>query len=355
MKYEFFPIVINCPACQNNKGRRLYQVTASEAAQHFILRKSDQSRNERLKKHIQSLWKSNVCSVVQCNKCGVCFASPFVAGDKKFYSLAYDRSRYPNWKWEFEKTLSQLVVLKNDLFQNRKMRLLEIGAGDGSFLKKVVPNLIGFQDVFCTEYSDYGQKSIRKIGVKCSDENILTLDINIFDHRFDVICMFQVLEHIECLDETIDRLIKISNPHAHFFFAVPNNFYIKFLEENGALLDMPPNHLSRWTKDGFVSLAGRHNMKVVNYAVQQNENKFSLFWIFAKFYFLKKSQSPYTLASIVSSKIKTFILKRWLQGFVAILYALLCPRVYLKLAKTSFAPSQWVHLEKTIQTKKHLQ
>ena len=32
---------------------------------------------------------------MQCSQCGFCFSYPYVAGDERFYSLAYVRSGYP--------------------------------------------------------------------------------------------------------------------------------------------------------------------------------------------------------------------------------------------------------------------
>ena len=39
--------------------------------------------------------------------------------------------------------------------------------------------------------------------------------------------------------------------NGEILIAVPNEEIIKFNELNGALLDMPPNHIGRWSKKTF--------------------------------------------------------------------------------------------------------
>jgi len=148
------------------------------------------------------------------------------------------------------------------------------------------------------------------------------------------------------LDGIFCKLKKISSPDAHFFFSVPNSFYIHFLEENGALLDMPPNHLTRWTLDSFTAIATRHNLELIDHAVQHQEKNIISFSRFAKFFFLRRSQFHRTISNSVSSQIKNPVIKKGGQGFVAAIFALSHLNTYVKLSRLNLSCTQWVHLTK---------
>src|SRR5687768_12175285 len=103
-KYTLQPKKIDCPSCSSFNGLVLYTVDSEQAAQHFVLNEVDLDRHRRLRGHIEALWAQSMCDIVRCTGCGFCFADPFVAGDARFYDLAYQRSSYPQWKWEYERT-----------------------------------------------------------------------------------------------------------------------------------------------------------------------------------------------------------------------------------------------------------
>ena len=84
--------------------------------------------------------------------------------------------------------------------------------------------------------------------------DIHELDLNRLGEPFDVICLFQVLEHLDRLPELFGALHRLAAPGALLMVSVPNAARTAFFELNGALLDMPPNHIGRWSKKAFESL-----------------------------------------------------------------------------------------------------
>lgn len=152
---------IECPICKSNIGKLLYTVNADEAAQHFVLKEVDFERNRALAKHIGFLWKQDTCDVVSCDGCGFIFSKPYVGGDADFYTLAYQRTGYPKWKWEYQQTLETItnIASKNGQID---LRLLEIGAGDGAFVKRISPAIVPKENILCLEYSEYGCKQIEE-------------------------------------------------------------------------------------------------------------------------------------------------------------------------------------------------
>src|SRR5689334_4756646 len=109
---------MNCPVCGNIETKLLHNISAEESARHFILNKKNR-KFQQLKDHLRKLWNSDKCQVLQCLNCGFCFSSPYIGGDKIFYDLAYERSGYPTWKFEFEETLNTIkLTVENERINN---------------------------------------------------------------------------------------------------------------------------------------------------------------------------------------------------------------------------------------------
>jgi SAM-dependent methyltransferase len=85
---------------------------------------------------------------------------------------------------------------------------------------------------------------------------------NNYKGKFDVICLFQVLEHLDNLDVTFKTFNTIAAPGAQLFIGVPNSKKIKFNEIKGALLDIPPNHIGRYNKKNFQLLGNKYGWDI---------------------------------------------------------------------------------------------
>jgi hypothetical protein len=343
-KYELERVHVACPVCRSLDGLRLYSVNSNQASQHFVLREAAPDRHRLLREHIEALWGQTTCDVVRCAGCGFCFADPFVAGDARFYGLAYERSGYPQWKWEYQRTRDALLEL-NGRKRLDHARLLEVGAGNGAFIKQVTPDLIRKDQVLCTEFSEFGRNAIAQLGVKCISQDVRELSASGSDGRFDFICMFQVLEHLDRLDDLFVHLSSLATDSAHLFVAVPNGERIEFNELNGALLDLPPNHVGRWNRQSFEVMAQRHRWQVVEHEVQR-EGPRAKAQRFAFYRYGYKSQSPDSLANRIE-KIPRKSLRRPLQALAVGWYLLggLSPLISL-LCNPELGESQWAHLVK---------
>ncbi len=53
--------------------------------------------------------------------------------------------------------------------------LMEIGAGDSAFVRRIAEDLLPKESILCTEFSDYGRKQIEKFGVICLSEDVRDL------------------------------------------------------------------------------------------------------------------------------------------------------------------------------------
>jgi len=247
-----------CPTCLRIDVRPLFSVSATQAAQSIILPQSDPSRSDHLTAHIRTLWGTDDCQIVECKHCGFGFAWPFVAGDAEFYNLANSDVVYPETKWEYRRTVE---ALRSRHAVN--MTALEVGAGDGFFLDLVSPSLIKPDGILAVEYNNKSLASLRRRGYRTASADIRDKSFDDHQNAFDVVFMFQVVEHMDKVDELFDRLRYLLKPNGAAFIAVPNPRRIEYQEAHESVLDMPPNHIGRWTPDAFSELSRRAGLRLV--------------------------------------------------------------------------------------------
>ncbi len=326
-----------CPACGAAGGRVLHEVSSAEAAQHFVLAEADAPRHRALEAHIRTLWGGPRCRVLACPGCGLCRADPLVAGDEPFYTLAYRRTGYPQDKWEYRETRRALAALP------AASTLLEIGAGDGAFLRSVVPSRFRPGDVLATDYSDYGRRAITALGVRCEPLDLRALPAA-EDGRFDVLCLFQVLEHLDRLDEAMARLGRLARGRAALFVAVPNDHQVAFNEAHGALLDMPPNHLTRWTEAALRRLGARHGWRLAEHRVEP-EPFAARARRFLEYRFLRAAQRPGSVPNRIRRLAPSAARRLLDAAWVGLTLPSAAPAL-LALRTASSGDAQWARFER---------
>ena len=337
--YQKIAKSIKCPVCGDNNAHVLWSVNSHQAAQNYVLYEKEPDRFLQLVAHIEVLWGRNDCEVVQCDHCSFCYSHPYVAGDMDFYTLAYERSGYPTWKWEFQQTYNALKTSAES-----DHTLLELGAGNGAFVKRIIADILAKENVTCMEFSEYGRHQLEKMGVKCFSQDIRELQSAELEESFDVICMFHVLEHMDNLDVLFQKLNWLMKKEASLFIAVPNEKRIEFNELNGALLDMPPNHIGRWNKRSFEEIARKYAFHINEYKIEKSGFSLLMLRQFITYRFLRNSQQKGRFENYIM-RIKNRNLMRLFQIFGLLINAIISIPV---LTKTGFREgnSQWVHFTK---------
>ncbi len=98
-------------------------------------------------------------------------------------------------------------------------RLLEIGCGKGGFLRLAEAHF----DVEGVDVSEYAIESIREyFGSRVSVRDIVQSDLP--SERYDVIAVFNILEHLRQPGPVIDRLARALKPGGLLVGSVPNNY-----------------------------------------------------------------------------------------------------------------------------------
>ena len=249
-----------CPACHAKcDDEPLRAFGHREAAQHFVLAEEFPERHAQLAEHIRQLWGGSRCELLACKGCGLQFAWPFVAGGGEFYNLAYPHSDYPTQRWEFEQTVTAL--------QRQPLgpgKVIEIGSGFGHFLCQISPRLVATRDVIAIEYNDRARQQLQALGFTAHAQDVRSAALAAYRGQVVALFMFQVLEHMDGLDRLLQRVGELLRPGAQIFIAVPNIRRIDYNETQGALLDMPPNHISRWTRGAFEAMACRQGWELLD-------------------------------------------------------------------------------------------
>ena len=334
-----------CPICSSRDVELVHRTISNvEAARHFLNPNRDKGRYEALCRHITELWGRDHCSIRKCRDCGFGFSDPYIAGDEKFYTMAYDHKPgdYPAHKWEY-KVAKDALKTCIEAHGRSAARLIEIGAGDGAFLRQIVPELIAPDRVLCTEYGEYAATQIRNLGIRVALGDIRAIDMH-NEKPFDIVCMFQVLEHMDRLTELFSTLRTLTSPKADLFIAVPNSKRTEFSEHNGALLDMPPNHIGRWTQSSFGALGKREGWEVAQFIEQPTNSKES--WqSFSHYRYARATQFDNSLSARIRGLPRTAI-SRTLEFAMVGVFAIRSVPLLPTLFSSGMGSSVLVHLRR---------
>jgi SAM-dependent methyltransferase len=332
-------VTAECPLCHCQDAHLLYSVTSAQAVSH-ALGPERTPDSDSLRAHVEQLWNADSCDFVRCDHCELGFAHPFTAGDAAFYEQVYsDDSEYTAWRWEFQRTRDVLRSLLAGDDDHRAHRLLEIGAGDGAFIRGVTPGLLPKDRVECTEHSAYGRAQIEAFGVRC--RSLEPDQIGVTDAgAFDVVCMFQVLEHLGDLDGLFAALSRITADRAHLFVGVPNDRGRDAFDALGCAEDVPPTHISRWSPRCFSVAAQSHGWTVAETATEPVGRSAQL----AKYAWFRYEQSGVARRlNALPPGTRRRVLKSVVAG--ALLCASPWPSV-LRLLSTDRGTVRWVHMQR---------
>jgi len=165
------------------------------------------------------------------------FWPPTLAGQGSFYAKLMAKPQYytPE-KWEHAIALESLPP---------GQRVLEIGCGDGLFLamlKRAGHRAVGLEinaeaiRAGTAAGLDIRHATIEQFAATCPES-------------FDVICAFQVLEHVTDPRSFIDSALRCLRDDGLAIFAVPNGDGV--FSSLDVALDMPPHHMLRWNTAAF--------------------------------------------------------------------------------------------------------
>ncbi|MCX4585389.1 bifunctional 2-polyprenyl-6-hydroxyphenol methylase/3-demethylubiquinol 3-O-methyltransferase UbiG [Streptomyces sp. NBC_01481] len=184
----------------------------------------------------------------RCGRCELEWFAPALEGDADFYTQLFTGGvKYETWRWEFDRAAQRI---------ENGARVVEVGSGEGAFLRSVLTRC---SSVEALEKNPRAADVLRAAGIKVSEDDIRA-DALARPARADVVCAFQVLEHVADVRGFLTALAAVVVPGGEILLSVPNRErFRQGLEPN----DCPPHHLSRWGPRQFTAVAEVLGMELV--------------------------------------------------------------------------------------------
>ncbi|MDZ4665945.1 MAG: class I SAM-dependent methyltransferase [Bacteroidota bacterium] len=205
--------------------------------------------------------------VTECNTCGFYFIPPY-------YRKKIEYQQYKN------EAVTQAIRSGNNWvkIQRHKLRfkliqkyqrggsLFDLGAGWGHFM--LAGNELGYQT--------YGIEISEQPYLYCKNDLKLNVDhVDFFkmdeNKKFDVITMWDVLEHIDKADDFIDKCAKLNKPGSYLVLQVPqiDSYFAKRHKDKWKMMGL--DHVNYFSKKTITQLLSAHG-----YQVQTIKSSFEL-------------------------------------------------------------------------------
>jgi SAM-dependent methyltransferase len=194
--------------------------------------------------------------VYECREYTLRFFKPdSLAGSPALYEeLEKIEWYYLPRKWEHDVALRDLNGSSNGI---------EIGCGFGAFVARVIAEKkIPFEGC---EQNPSAVRVGQENGVPIRLESLEDVEKR-SPRSFDVVCSFQVLEHVTNPGDFLRSACNLLRPGGKLILGLPNAN--SFLRYQFNLLDLPPHHMSRWSVEVVNRLQAWFPLKLVNVAYE---------------------------------------------------------------------------------------
>jgi 2-polyprenyl-3-methyl-5-hydroxy-6-metoxy-1,4-benzoquinol methylase len=236
---------IYSPLSKNKNVKFLYSLETEDIISKYV-----QGFNIDVKRYFELVKKIDI---YECCESGYRFYYPLnLYGDGAFYSELEKFEWYYNpWKWEHAEALK---------FIDGEQKLLEIGCAQGSFLQKASEE----KKIECVglEFNPSAVEVAKANGMDVREESIEQHCAD-NEEKYDVICAFEVLEHIAEVSGFIESSLKCLKLKGKLIIAVPNNDSFIRLAKHENLLNMPPHHMGLWDYRSLKSLEKYFSVKLI--------------------------------------------------------------------------------------------
>lgn len=196
-------------------------------------------------------------SLFRCPVCDVVYSDPMNPVDGRWYQdqvmyVVRDQFQPGRLQWNHKRFLRECPA--------RGGRLLDVGCGTGEFL--VAARRRGY-DVTGIDFDPSAVQVARK---RHSLERVYAANLEDFgpDHgplQFDVVTVFEVLEHAASPRAFLSRLRDLIRPSGYLVLSVP---YRDRRPEIPYAWDFPPHHFTRWSRSAIENFLESNGFRVLN-------------------------------------------------------------------------------------------
>jgi SAM-dependent methyltransferase len=239
-----------CPLCEEGDGRRLESIPYSSIWSALESRQGVKLEAPIVERHTPA----PATELRECSSCGLRYFAPSRPGDADFYAAIGASGYYEPDRWEFG-VVRASVAASDDV--------LDIGCGQGDFLRSIKDRpgrTVG------VDHNPLAIERLQSLGIEGYAADLAQL-ANVESESFDVVCAFQILEHVPSADTLVRSALALLRPGGRLLISVPNRD--RYMREGLEPLDHPPHHLSRWSERQFTALARRYGLELTGVSFEE--------------------------------------------------------------------------------------
>lgn len=196
---------------------------------------------------------------LHCQDCDLRFFDPMVTGSEEFYE------QLQGFTWYYRDEKDEYHFARQ--FIRESDAILEIGSGKGAFAK-----MIPTRHYTGLEFSRRAIEAAAHDGIEVLNQSIQK-HAESHECQYDVVCGFQVLEHVSDTYSFIESSVACLKPGGLLVFSVPSYDSFVSLVVNNAT-NMPPHHVTWWSDKCLESIAGIFNLERVGIHHEQMMNSY---------------------------------------------------------------------------------
>ena len=218
----------------------------------------------------------------RCGGCGVIFAQPFAHPGAEWYARFSSADSYEGSAgWRFDWFLESGF--------GRGGRLLDVGCGTGAFLARA--KAAGYD----VEGVDVNPEAVAEAKARGLDARLAKLEDfakKVPPASFDVVTMFDVLEHFDNPREMTELAASLLKPGGGLVVTTPNGLRpVPFGRDD---FDYPPHHLTRWTPAALERF-----LRARGFRVAQTYHTYLPTWEFSRFLVTRATRAAVGVAKRV--------------------------------------------------------
>jgi 2-polyprenyl-3-methyl-5-hydroxy-6-metoxy-1,4-benzoquinol methylase len=167
-----------------------------------------------------------------CKSCDLRFFCPPVTGSAEYYAQLFSESTQYYLENKSEYDFARKFISQDD-------KVLDVGSGKGVFATRISTK----------KYT--GLEHSPKAAELASQDGIKVINESLGEHclankeNYDIVCAFQVLEHVSDIRKFIDESVQCLKPGGLLIYSVPSADSFVSLIPNPTL-NLPPHHVSHW-------------------------------------------------------------------------------------------------------------